>query len=191
MTRVMYDGVSALAAGIAAIRPQMVAGYVNGAYAWDAGDWALFPHADHVTISVNASANVGDVLDVESGDATPGQVAEWIRMRKAAGVFRPTVYCSRDTIPAVRAGSGAYILGVDYDIWVGDWTGAAHQVIAPPPGAAVACAATQYESTPHWDVSEVYDDGWPHRTPPAPPAPAGPTKADALAALATLSRYVG
>jgi hypothetical protein len=161
----MYDGINVLAAGIARQFPNaaMVAGYINGPYAWSQGDWNLFPHAEHVTISITAGANAGDVLDCETGDASPDQTAGWIAMRKAAGLYRPTIYCSLDVIPAVRAGTGKFILGQDYDIWVAHYTGAPHLV--------AGCAATQYASTANYDVSSVYDTSWPHRKAPAPPPP--------------------
>jgi hypothetical protein len=176
MSVTMYDGINSLAAGIHQKFPNaaMVAGYINGRYAWTQAEWDLFPHANHVTIGISASANAGDVLDVEAGDATPAQTAGWIRARKAAGYYRPSIYCARAVIPAVRQGTGSYILGRDYDIWVADWTGSPHQVAAPGTPAAT-CAATQYENTAHYDVSAVYDTRWPHRTAPATelPAPAG------------------
>ena len=175
----MYDGIRSLAPGIARQFPKAakVAGYGNGIYAWTLAEWNLFPAADHVTISVRASANLGDALDVETGDATPDQTAGWIAMRKAAGLYRPTIYCSRSVIPAVRRGTGSYILGQDYDIWVADFTGWPHQVTAPGLPAAM-CAATQWESTQGWDATLVYDTAWPHRkppvlVPPALPAPPG------------------
>jgi hypothetical protein len=173
----MYDGINALAAGIARQFPNaaLVAGYLNGSYAWSQGQWNLFPDANHVTISVTAGANEGDVLDVESGDATPDQAAGWIAMRKAAGLYRPTIYCSRSVIPAVRVGTGSYILDKDYDIWVADYTGVAHQV--------TGCAATQYESTANYDVSIVYDTAWPHRKAPAPTSPPGPVPLPAPSGL--------
>jgi hypothetical protein len=173
----MYDGINSLAAGIARQFPgaAKVAGYVNGTYAWSQAQWSLFPHADHVTISVTAAANAGDVLDVETGDARPDQAAGWIAMRMAAGLYRPTIYCSRSVIPAVRQGTGSFVLGKDYDIWVAEYTGSPHLVAAPGLPAA-NCAATQYESTANWDASAVYDTAWPHRKPPAAPglpAPGG------------------
>jgi hypothetical protein len=173
----MYDGINVLAAGIAQEFPKaaMVAGYINGPFAWSQADWNLFPDADHVTISITAGANAGDVLDVESGDATPDQTAGWIAMRKAAGLYRPTIYCSLDVIPAVRVGTGSYVLDKDYDIWVANYTGVPHQ----EPG----CAATQYESTANYDVSIVYDTAWPHRKAPSPPVPTGPTSLPAPAGL--------
>src|SRR5258708_18747091 len=114
----MYDGVNSLAAGIARQFPNLakVAGYVNGIYAWSPAEWNLFPHADHVTISVTAAANAADVLDVEVRDAAPNQAAGWIAMRKAAGLYRPTIYCSRSVIPPARAGTGSYVLASDYNI---------------------------------------------------------------------------
>jgi hypothetical protein len=90
-------------------------------------------------------------------------------MRKAAGLFRPTIYCSLSVVPDVRKGTGAFVLGRDYDIWVAHYTGQPHQAY---PGAA----ATQYESTNDWDASLVHDLAWPHRRPPGTPvtAPAWP-----------------
>jgi hypothetical protein len=171
----MYDGINSLAKGIAKSFPNaaMVAGYINGAYAWTRADWDLFPHAKHVTITVTASADAGDVLDVEAGNAAPGQTAGWIEKRKASGYYRPSIYCSRSVIPAVRQGTGKYILGVDYDIWVADWTGSPHEVTAPGTPRAT-CSATQYENTAYYDVSVVYDGGWPHRTAPTAKPPTRP-----------------
>jgi hypothetical protein len=171
----MYDGINSLAAGIAKSFPNaaIVAGYINGAYAWAQADWDLFPQANHVTITVTASADAGDVLDVELGNATPEQTAGWIEMRKASGYYRPSIYCSRAAVPAVRQGTGNYILGIDYDIWVADWTGSPHEVTAPGTPAAT-CSATQYESTANYDVSVVYDEGWPHRTAPTAKPPTKP-----------------
>lgn len=164
---IMLDGINSLAAGISKAFPNAakVAGYLNGIYAWSQAQWSLFPHAGHVTISVTAFANEGDVLDVETGDAIPAETAAWIAARKSAGLFRPTIYCSLDVVPDVRRATGSYVLGRDYDIWVAHYTGQPHQAY---PG----CAATQYESTAGWDASLVHDPEWPHRKPPGTP-PAG------------------
>lgn len=175
----MYDGIASLAAGIAREFPDApkVAYYVDGRYAWSPAEIALFPHADHVTIAVRASTNAGDVLDVETGDATPAEAAGWITARHAAGLYRPTVYCSESVVPAVRAATGHLILGRDYDIWVAHYDGS--QAPPVPPGLpAASYAAKQYLATSGWDKSVVYDPGWPHRQPdhPAPvPAPASPS----------------
>lgn len=169
MSEDMYDGISVLAAGIARQFPYApkVAGYINGRYAWSQAQWNLFPHTDHVHITVRPTANAGDVLDVEIGDATPEQTHGWIAMRNAAGLFRPTIYCNYSTVPAVRRSTGNFILGVDYDIWVAKYDGFS---TAPPmvgPGNLSArFAAKQWESTAEWDKSAVYDTSWPHRKHP-------------------------
>jgi hypothetical protein len=169
----MYDGIYPDAATIAALHPQMVAGYLDGGWAWSAADWNLFPASTvKVQIVVTASVNEGDVLDVENGDATPGQTEGWIRLRKAAGYYRPTIYCNLSTVPAVRVGTGPYVLGTDYDLWVADYDDSTNQVYP-------VSIATQYVSDPDWDVSAVYDSAWPHRTEPAPvnpPSTYGPPK---------------
>ncbi|MBO0802309.1 MAG: hypothetical protein J2P25_04450 [Nocardiopsaceae bacterium] len=166
MTRNMYDGINSDAATIAKKFPNapLVAGYVNGNYAWSKADWDLFPHAIKVKISISASADIGDVLDVEAGDATPGETEGWIAKRKASGYRRPTIYCNRSTLPAVRKGTGKYVLNRDYDIWVADWTGSPHRVVSTGPGVSAPCSATQYKNTSDYDESVVYVDHWPHRT---------------------------
>lgn len=170
MTLDMYDGINVLAAGIHHDFPRVtkVAGYIDGRYRWTREEWDLFPHADHVHISVRAANDAGDVLDVEIGDATPEQTRGWIEKRKAAGLYRPTIYCSYSTVPAVRAATGSYVLSVDYDIWVAKYDGTK---TAPPmvgPGnLAARFAAKQWKSTPRWDANAVYDTAWPHRHRPA------------------------
>lgn len=165
----MFDGINSLAAGIAKDFPSLdlVAGYVNGGYAWSSAEWALFAASKRVEVSVTASADAGDVLDVETGDATPDQTEGWIRTRKASGLYRPTIYCNLSTVPAVRTGTGPYVLGTDYDLWIADYDGTTASPYA-------GCAAKQYKSTGTYDESVVYDDNWPHRT-AAASVPAVPT----------------
>jgi len=169
--RLMYDGINSLAPVIAKAFPDaaMVAGYLNGRYAWSQEDWALFPHATHVEITVS-NRNMGDVLDVEQGDATPAEAEGWIAMRKAAGYWMPTIYCSLAVAPAVRVGTGKYVLGKDYSIWIADYDGSTASVYP-------MSVAKQYKDTSAYDVSVVYDSGWPHRKAPAPALPVAPAQA--------------
>lgn len=140
----------------------LAAGYITGPWAWTDQQWALFGPGSRVQV-VTRLADAGDVADMETGDLTPAQAAQWARDRRAAGYCRPTIYCQRSRIGEVRAATGDLALGADYDIWCADWTGEAHQV----PG----CAATQYQNTASYDLSAVYDAGWPHRTAPPGPRP--------------------
>jgi hypothetical protein len=167
MTRLMFDGINSDASAIARNFPgaALVAGYIDGLFQWGQADWNLFPHAVHVQIAISASSNAGDVIDCENGDATPVQAASWVRKRKAAGYYRPTIYCNMSTVQAVRQATGNLILGRDYDIWIADYDGSQSDVYK-------GAAAKQYLSEADWDFSVVYDSGWPHRTAPKPPAPA-------------------
>lgn len=169
--RTMFDGVRADAAAIRQAFPdaQMVAGYIDGdeAQVWTEADWALFgPQVTKVQISRVAANGIGDVLDVEPLLATPGQAGAWIAARKHAGYSRPTIYCPLSLVPEVRTATGSYILGRDYDIWEAHFDGLSSA--DPVPGLPTArFAAKQYQARQQWDVSAVFDDGWPHRKPPA------------------------
>lgn len=152
----MYDAVTP--ANIPA-SAEVVAGYVDGHYAWKPADWARFPHALKVRIAVFPSTNDGDVLDVEPGDATPAQAPGWVARRRAAGHPRPTVYCSRSAWPAVRAEFARQRVP-EPDYWIADYTGRAHLL----PGSV----ATQWTDAGPYDVS-ITNGVWPRTTAPAPP----------------------
>jgi len=142
----MYDSVTATAIPTNAA---VVAGYVDGAYAWSNADWARFPESVKVRIAVFASTNDGHVLDVEDGDATPAQAPGWVRMRRAAGLD-PIVYCNASTWPSViSAFSSAGIAGPPY--WIAQYDGSP----AIPSGAV----AKQYNDPPgsggEYDISNA------------------------------------
>jgi hypothetical protein len=144
--RLMYDSTTASAIPANA---EIVAGYVDGRYAWSQADWNRFPNAQKVRIAVFPWTNDGEVLDCEPGDATPAECAAWIKMRQASGVQVPTIYCSASDLPAVRAACE----GLTYDVWLADPTGVPHN----------SHAATQYAWTNtggHYDLS-LCADYWP------------------------------
>lgn len=152
----MYDGLNTDAQVISKIiKPgDKVAYYVDGLFAWTPAEIALFPHNDHITITV--FGNPADVADCESGDMTPNAAADWVRRRRAAGYFRPTVYRSLSGMPDLRQATGNLIMGQDWDSWVADFDNSTSSVY---PGSA----AKQYRSLDDRDVSEIYDAAWPHR----------------------------
>lgn len=145
--RTMYDSVNPSRIPRDA---EIVAGYVNGPYAWSDTDWALFPNAVHVGIAVRASYNGGQVLDVEKGDATPVQAPGWVKMRREAGID-PTIYCSSSWWSTIgRAFDAAGVPAPHY--WI------AHYDLNPTvPAGAVA---KQYANTSGYDLSSVHDF-WP------------------------------
>jgi hypothetical protein len=174
MTRTMYDGVDASRLPTDA---QLVAGYVDGAFAWSAADWARFPHSVKVRIACFATTNDGEVLDVEPGNATPAESVDWVLMRRKAGAD-PTVYMNTSTWPTVRAAFQARGVAEPH-YWVAQYDG----VASIPAGAF----GKQYfnNNQAGYDLSVVADH-WPGiDAAPAPsPAPAGhPRRNDMHVAL--------
>jgi hypothetical protein len=146
--RTMYDSVNPFNIPTTA---EMVAGYVDGRYAWSDAGWARFPYSVKVRIAVFPTTNDGHVLDVENGDATPQQAPGWVRMRRLAG-FNPSVYCSESIWSVVRAAFQAS--GVtEPQYWVAAYPGEGTFV---PPGAV----AHQYNDVGLYDLS-VVNDYWP------------------------------
>lgn len=170
----MYDTTHPEVAALHKAHPdaQMVAGYIAGNpslhYTWTDADFALWPSSTvKLRITPFASVNDGDVLDVENGDATPQQTHGWIKMRQAAGYFRPNIYCSLNTVPLIRKYTAELVLNEDYALWTAHYTGEPH--IAYP--GESACQYADPDVTPGkppWDTSQVHDPAWPYRTSPLP-----------------------
>ena len=163
MTRTMYDGVDATKLPVSA---QLVAGYVDGLYAWSDANWARFPNSVKVRVAVFAQTNDGQVLDVEPGNATPAQSVDWVLMRRRAGVD-PTVYMNTSTWPTVRDAFQAR--GVrEPHYWVAQYDG-----VASIPSGAIG---KQYYNNNDlgYDLS-IIADYWPGVDPaPFAPTPAAP-----------------
>ena len=136
--------------------------YVNGWYRNYDECRARFPGATVLGISVLA-ANVGDVLDVELGDATPAQAPGWVAARRAAGHGGPIVYCSLAIWPEVQAAfRSAGILEPGY--WIAAYPGNGAQLY---PGSV----GHQYQDVGPYDLS-VFVDYLPGIDPsPVPSAP--------------------
>lgn len=148
----MYDSVTA---GDIPKQVGMVAGYVNGRFAWSQADWDRFPQATKVRIATRANVNDGHVLDVESGAASVVDAPGWAVMRRKAGVV-PTVYCSSSIWDAVRRQFETDGVAQP-SYWIARYDG-----IAKIPAGAVA---KQYRSPDtgsggHYDVS-IVADYWP------------------------------
>lgn len=161
--RTMYDSITPTDIPADA---DLVGGYHvdDPTFGWPADAWQRFPRARVVQIVTRAWIDGGQVLDVETGDATPDQAPAWVLMRRAAGLATPTVYCNLSTWPAVRAAFAA--AGVAEPLyWIAHYTGT--------PEIPVGAIACQYVSEPggaHYDLSAVADY-WPG----VDPAPTGST----------------
>jgi hypothetical protein len=146
----MYDSVTPSHIPVDAM---MVAGYVD---LWSAADWASFPKAIKVRIARNVHES-GDVLDVESGDATPAQAPAWVTRERARDGKDKTVYMSQSVWQAVRdAFKAQNVREPQY------WTAA----YSTPPNENIPAGAVahQYINPPgsggHYDISSVADF-WP------------------------------
>jgi hypothetical protein len=160
MSRTMYDSVTARDIPR---DPDLVAGYVDGLYAWSAADWAQFPISVHVGISVDPSGNVGQVIDIEPGNGTPADAIPWLLRRRAAGVFA-SVYIAHQSANILASLLIPAGLG-DVPLWIVDATGAPHLW----PGSVATQYAVSSQTGGHFDASMVADY-WPG-VDAAPPVP--------------------
>jgi len=87
-TATMYDTTTI---GTVPNDPFALAGYVGGWWPTFGPLTRTWPRAHTVSIAINAKERAA-CLDVEPGDATPGQVAAWDRGQQRAGVERPCDY---------------------------------------------------------------------------------------------------
>ncbi len=99
--------------GIASLPAGQAAGYATGSgtVPWTPADWAAHPGAVRIAQSPFEPADDlvhADVLDVETGAATPADGPGWYRSALAAytagtrpGQRYPCIYCNMSTLPAV------------------------------------------------------------------------------------------
>lgn len=123
------------------------AGYIDGAFQTYHALAARFRgHAHLLSIAVFASGNA-ECLDIETGDATPGQAPAWVRRQHGRGIRRPVLYASASTMGTVsttlhRAG----LARSSYRLWSAHYNGHAH-ICGPGtcafPGVP-ACDGTQW-----------------------------------------------
>ncbi|MGO9502558.1 MAG: hypothetical protein ACLPUO_13495 [Streptosporangiaceae bacterium] len=121
--------------------------YINGKFAWPQDQIDRFPKIIRISVLPDpGQAAFARVLDVERFDAAPSDAPAFIRERHKLGFDNPTIYCSKDTVPAVRAACH----GLKYRFWIASWTGHPHEV----DGAW----AVQYSGgvSLDYDTSEVY-----------------------------------
>ena len=100
----------------------LVAGYVPpSSYAWPAAAWARFAGSTEVRITPSAAVSGPgiQVLDVEGGDATPGQLPGWVNASRAKGQ-EPTAYLAYTTWAAAISACTAAGVAVP-QFWVALW----------------------------------------------------------------------
>jgi hypothetical protein len=188
MTRIMYD--STVINDIPLNGAQIIAAYINGDYAADPAQLAArFPNKDYGWCLIDVTgqrADTADMLDVETGDATPATANLWVQswhVLKRHGL--PVIYVNRSNIDAVNAAcaSGSSKPGTDYGLLVATLDGTQYTGTG-----VIGCQNLgQAQTGGHYDSSVIYDGSlWQ----PVTPAPFVTTKAMAEQAIATLTAYV-
>lgn len=172
--RSMFDGITP---GEVPAGATLYAGYLNGNWPSCAALAAAHPAAVHVSISVTAGANVGQVLDVETGDATPGEAVNWVLTRRHAGAD-PTVYCNTSTWPQVRAAFQTHDVPEPH-YWLAQYDGVA---TIPAAWSSAGVVAKQYADKGGYDIS-VVADYWPGVDPEPTPATPLPSQEDTMLVL--------
>lgn len=147
---------------------QMVMGYGNGHYAWDAAGWDRFKHIPRASIDINGTRWYSDVLDVENGDASVADAVAWVRRKHASPLtYAPIIYCNRSTLTplfnAMNAAGFHIVSGFKLIVATLDGT----KELADMTGVTGIQYAGEAHTGGHWDETIVYDDSWmPGEAPP-------------------------
>lgn len=155
MTRVMYDCTDINDLPSSYVQPGiLLAGYVNGGYRTYQPLKDRYPHNAVVSIDVLNHPGAGQVLDIETGDATPDEAPAWFDRSKALGVVRPTLYCNSSTFPEVRA----YMADRKADYWVAEY---GPKLTVSDPGIVAWQKQDHGPNGENIDISDVFDPYWP------------------------------
>lgn len=131
-------------------KAEAVAGYVGGHWPTFASLAKSHPHAHRLSIAVTASEEA-DCLDVEKGDASPGQAPTWLRSKATKHATpKPVLYTSVSLADAlIRTCHEAGIPRSSYLLWTAHYTGRPHLCGPACSGAGVSfhghADATQYD----------------------------------------------
>jgi hypothetical protein len=83
-------------------RPNAVAGYIDGLFAWTQEEIDSFPRHWLITVLGDVgAAEYARVIDVERGDARPADVPDFLDARSGARPGTGIVYCDRSTFPTI------------------------------------------------------------------------------------------
>lgn len=149
-TLAMFDAVTA--SNIPVAQATIVAGYADGLYKWSAADWARFPNAKHLYISVLANPEF-PCFDSETGNASQLEVAKAVFERNRNGL-RSVIYTNTSSYPTQEAACAS--IGVPRLAW--DWWAANYSDGDVIPAGAVG---VQYQGgiTAPYDLS-VMSSAW-------------------------------
>lgn len=156
------------------------AGYVDGRWPDFAQIAKRFPAAKLLPIAVFPADNA-TCLDIETGDATPGQAPAWVKRQQARGISRPVLYASVSVMPEVLGAlSSAGISRASVRLWSAHY-GAGQHICGPYsckwPGVPAMDGTQWSDSAPGLNGSQVDAsillDSFFGMIPPPAPLPSG------------------
>lgn len=196
------DGWDATSVNLWAPPPGQGAGYTTGGpgIAWTDAQWAAHPDAVRICQDAGATDRTADILDVETGAATPDDAPSWYqdalkhwKTGTRPGQRHPAIYCNPSTLPAIGRAFAAAKPKTDPWIWEARWgLGYAGAVAAIQTDiGSYHQVAIQYETHRQYD-SDVWAVPWLNDVsktpaPPAPPDP-DPTTGDIVSDLPTVKQ---
>jgi hypothetical protein len=132
----------------------IVAGYIDGIYKWPAAGWTRFAGKKIARIAC-FSTTIAEILDVETGDATPQQAPPWAVLVRHQNII-PTIYCNRSNYLQIHR--EFVVQNVSQPLyWVATLDGTKWLLI----GEVIACQyAGQNQTGGHYDES-IVADYWP------------------------------
>jgi hypothetical protein len=142
-----------------------IGGYVDGAEAWSAAEWAMFGDKPQIRYNVTGDPTRGNAADIESGGMNAAQTLVWWDTRHEEGVPDLAVYVNRDNIDAVMAAMEGHNPAIILSTLDGTCPTAYHGHIL----TAVQFAGPDLTGG-HYDLTLVYDDAW-HPSKPSGPDP--------------------
>lgn len=161
--RIARDSITA--AHIPVPGTDLAVGYINGRWPSYYDLPARFPNIPHVSIDVVGNRPDADVLDVESGDATPQTAVSWVRSKLARNEH-PVLYVNRGNITAVFNAMHAvgFEVATHFKTWIATLDGT--KAVADMTGVV----AVQYLSNAgaNYDESIVYDGSFKESPVPEP-----------------------
>lgn len=186
---VMGDDIKATA--LAGLKLDVEAGYVDGNWPDFAQLVAQSPTLKHLAIDATAKVERADCLDIEAGDATPGDFgpfcARWVRWNTA----QPVAYAQASRVHQVIMAT--WQPRYTYFIWSAHYTNVAHICSSATcwPESPIPWVADMTQWTDHsgaWDQSLVQPYVFDVPTPTLAPAPAPPPPSEATVILPVLNQ---
>jgi hypothetical protein len=161
----------AIAANISSLPAGLAAGYTTGSpdIVWSVEDWKKHPGAVRIDQDPNASDPTADVLDVETGAATPADAPKWVSAARKdiANQTRtgqrtlPLVYMSMDNVTTVV--NALVDSGIQHNVglFVADFSLSQAEAEALVTGAdgPFPIKAVQYQNGETFDTS-VFNSEW-------------------------------